>query len=133
MDFRVWTLAALLVVLSGSTAAAQLQPESSRSPGQQTLGNPTELPTPPQGGVEVVKIDTNLVTVPVIASSRAGHRVTDLRKEEFRLAEDGVTQEIAFLAAVNVPFHVVLMIDTSDSTQSKLARLGGRRSLSSIN
>jgi len=81
-------------------------------------------PTPPQDqDVDTLKIDTNLVTVPVIASSRAGNYIADLKKEEFKLSEDGVAQEISFLATVNAPFYVVLMLDTSDSTQEKLAQI----------
>jgi Ca-activated chloride channel homolog len=81
-------------------------------------------PTPPQDqDVETLKIDTNLVTVPVIASSRGGNYIADLKKEEFKLSEDGVPQEISFLATVNAPFYVVLMLDTSDSTQEKLAQI----------
>ena len=70
--------------------------------------------------VETLKIDTNLVTVPVIASSRTGSYIADLKKEEFKLTEDGVAQEIAFLASVDAPFYVVLMLDTSNSTKEKL-------------
>jgi Ca-activated chloride channel family protein len=70
--------------------------------------------------VETLKIDTNLVTVPVIASLRNGSYIADLKKEEFKLTEDGVVQEIAFLASVDAPFYVVLMLDTSSSTKEKL-------------
>jgi len=70
--------------------------------------------------VEVLKIDTNLVTVPVIASSRTAGYIADLKMEEFKLTEDGVAQEIAFLASVDAPFYVVLMLDTSNSTKEKL-------------
>ena len=70
--------------------------------------------------VDRLTIDTNLVTVPVIASSRTGSYVADLKKEEFKLTEDGVAQEIAFLASVDAPFYVVLMLDTSNSTKEKL-------------
>ena len=70
--------------------------------------------------LETVKVDTNLVTVPVIASSRTGKYIADLLKEEFKIAEDGVPQEIAFLATVNAPFTMVLLLDTSGSTKEKL-------------
>jgi VWFA-related protein len=70
--------------------------------------------------VEVLKIDTKLVTVPVIASARTGSYIADLKKEEFKLTEDGVAQEIAFLASIDAPFYVVLMLDTSLSTKEKL-------------
>jgi Mg-chelatase subunit ChlD len=121
MKVLPWAVAALILVLFVSMPAAQPQRNPQR-PGEQkpANSNPAEQPTPPQGDVETVKIDTNLVTVPVIASSRSGNYIADLRKEEFKLSEDGVAQEIAFLATVNVPFYVVLMLDTSDSTQEKL-------------
>ena len=61
--------------------------------------------------------------MPVIASSRDGRYIGDLTKEEFKLAEDGVPQEISFLATVNAPFTLVLMLDTSDSTQEKLPQI----------
>ena len=122
MKFLLWTFAALTLILSVSFASAQPQRDTQRPREQKpAIPKPVEVPLePPQGEVETVKIDTNLVTVPVIASSRSGNYTTDLRKEEFKLSEDGVAQEIAFLATVNVPFHVVLMLDTSASTQEKL-------------
>ena len=70
--------------------------------------------------VETIKIDTNLVTVPVIAMDANGMYIGDLRQEEFALMEDGVAQQIAFFGKVSMPFHVVLMLDTSSSTQDKL-------------
>jgi hypothetical protein len=78
---------------------------------------------PPDQDIEKLKIDTNLVTVPVIASSRTGTYIADLKKEEFKLSEDGVPQEIAFLASIDAPFHVVLMLDTSNSTEEKLPQI----------
>jgi hypothetical protein len=87
---------------------------------------PTPEPTETQPGdqdIEKLKIDTNLVTVPVIASSRTGTYIADLKKEEFKLSEDGVPQEIAFLASVDAPFHVVLMLDSSNSTEEKLPQI----------
>jgi VWFA-related protein len=43
-----------------------------------------------------------------------------MRKDEFTLLEDGVRQELAFFATVTQPFTVVLMLDTSASTEEKL-------------
>ena len=60
------------------------------------------------------------MTVPVIARSRNGLYISDLRKEEFNLTEDGVAQQIAFLATVNAPFYLVLLLDTSASTEEKI-------------
>lgn len=72
---------------------------------------------------ETLKLDTNLVTVPVIVSDRHDSYLTDLRQDEFTLYEDGVKQEIAFFASVKAPFNVVLMLDTSGSTREKLRQI----------
>ena len=72
---------------------------------------------------DAIKIDTDLVTVHLIASDRADVYVHDLTKDEFTIYEDGVPQQIEFFAAVRTPFHVVLMLDTSASTQEKLGQI----------
>ncbi|HWP56182.1 MAG TPA: VWA domain-containing protein [Pyrinomonadaceae bacterium] len=109
MKFLTHVLLIFSLVLSASVAGAQ----TSQDP------KPVNRPSPEQD-VDTLKIDTNLVTVPVIASSRTGSYIADLKKEEFKLTEDGVAQEIAFLASVDAPFYVVLMLDTSNSTKEKL-------------
>lgn len=76
-------------------------------------------PAEPQE-IDTLKTDTDLVTVPVIATDRNGLAITDLSQQEFSLTEDGVSQQIAFFGKVAAPFHVVLMLDTSSSTQDKL-------------
>ena len=75
------------------------------------------------GGEETIRIDTNLVTLPVIASDRQNRYIPDLKREEFSLTEDGVKQEIVFFAAIEEPINVVLMLDTSSSTIEKLGQI----------
>src|SRR5689334_15641912 len=75
----------------------------------------------PAQDVDTIKIDTDLVTVPVIATDNNGAYVADLRQEEFSVTEDGVAQQIAFFGKISLPFHVVLMLDTSSSTRDKLS------------
>lgn len=91
---------------------------------QSQSGSQKPKPTdePPQD-IETLKIDTDLVTVPVIATNTGGFHIADLRQEEFAISEDGVAQEIAFFGKVAAPFHVVLMLDTSSSTQDKLKQI----------
>jgi Mg-chelatase subunit ChlD len=97
------------------------QPEEQSKPGTDAAGN--EAGAAERQETETVKIDTGLVTVPVIVSTRGGTYVPDMRQEEFSIFEDGVQQEVTFFATVTEPFHVVLMIDTSASTQEKLSRI----------
>ena len=120
---KILLLLLALSVFASASAQSRRQPQTSGPPQrpvptQQTQATPE--PTPPDQDVETLKTDTDLVTVPVIASSRAGNYIADLTKEEFKLSEDGVPQQIAFLATVNAPFHVVLLLDTSASTKEKL-------------
>src|SRR4030095_4973537 len=82
-----------------------------KSQPQKPKTDSTNSQPAPNQDIEPLKIDTNLVTVPVIASSRTGSYIADLKKEEFKLTEDGVPQEISFLASVDAPFYVVLMLD----------------------
>src|SRR5688572_17600701 len=69
---------------------------------------------------DVIRVNTTLVTLPVSAMDRDGRYVPNLQKEDFRIWEDGVEQDVAFFQSVDKPFSVVLMLDTSPSTQFRL-------------
>lgn len=71
---------------------------------------------------EAVKVETNLVTLPVVVSDRGGRYVPDLKAEEFNVSEDGAEQKVSFFATVSEPFHVVLLMDTSASTTAEKMR-----------
>jgi Mg-chelatase subunit ChlD len=73
--------------------------------------------------METLRVDTNLVTVPVIISDRGDRYIPDLKQEEFAVYEDGTKQEISFFETVTAPFNVVLMLDTSASAQEKLGQI----------
>src|SRR5262245_45951815 len=66
-----------------------------------------------------IKMDTALVTIPASVIDRDGKFVPFLKKRVFRLYEDGVEQDIESLTSVEAPFHVVLVLDTSNSTTFK--------------
>jgi len=69
---------------------------------------------------DVIRFDTSLVTIPVSVLDRYGRYVPLLRHENFRIFENGVEQKIAYFATTDSPFSVVLLIDTSGSTQYRL-------------
>ena len=73
----------------------------------------------------VLRITANLVSVPVTVINRQGQYVVDLRKDDFRLYEDGVEQTIAHFSNVDQPFSVALLIDTSGSTAPFLDQIKG--------
>ena len=65
---------------------------------------------------DVVRIDTNLVTVPVSVLDRQGRFISDLRREQFNVFENGVEQKLAYFESTEKPFTVALLLDTSGST-----------------
>lgn len=73
--------------------------------------------------VEILKTETDLVMVPVIATDRSGLYITDLKKDDFTITEDGVKHEVAFFGTVAKPFQVVLLLDTSASTRETLNQI----------
>ncbi len=113
--FSMAVVLLVAVAVTAQTRPTRPKPRATPTPVVTDTDTPAE-----QKDVETLKTDTNLVTVPVIATDRAGIYLSDLTKDEFVIVEDGVKQEIAFFSQVSAPFHVVLMLDTSASTQDKL-------------
>ena len=89
---------------------------------QKPAAQPDQTPTGPEevDAGDVIKVSTTLVTIPVSVMDRDGRYVPNLVKDDFRIWEDGVEQEVAFFQSVDKPFSVVLMLDTSPSTQFRL-------------
>ena len=72
---------------------------------------------------EPVKLRTTLVQVPVIVKDEGERYLTDLKKEDFKLYENGKAQEITFFGTTEIPFNVALLIDSSGSTVEQLAQI----------
>jgi VWFA-related protein len=124
--------AALLVILSAHTPAgrAQVREEAyqrprrvSPTPTPAQPGAPSKSSAPkPSGGEEVdeddvVRIETQLVSVPAIVTDRTGRPLTGLSAADFQIFEDGRPQKIANFSTTEAPFEVALLLDTSGSTR----------------
>ena len=72
---------------------------------------------------EVIKIDTNLISVPVVVNDRQGRFIPNLRQSDFTIFQDGEPQEISFFAPVEEPISVALLLDTSKSTRGVLGEI----------
>jgi VWFA-related protein len=70
-----------------------------------------------------LKIETNLVTIPVSVFDRNGLYIPGLRQSEFKIFEEGVEQEIAYFGTTDKPFTVALVIDVSPSTAYKIEEI----------
>lgn len=67
-----------------------------------------------------IKVQTTLVSVPVIVSDRAGRYISGLRLENFKLYQDRIEQRIAIFDAAEEPLNIALLLDTSRSTSRVL-------------
>ena len=117
--FSVLLVLTIALTISFAQTRPTRQKPNPPKPETPPATQPEQTPAEPQE-LDTLKTDTDLVTVPVTATDRNGVYITDLGKEDFAIAEDGVPQEIAFFGKVAAPFHVVLMLDTSSSTEDKL-------------
>ena len=67
-----------------------------------------------------LRVDVNLVTVPVTVTDAMSRTVTGLRKEDFVLYEGNTKQEIRYLSEEDGPISVGLILDLSKSMTNKI-------------
>ena len=90
--------------------------------------NPVASATPPAATADkpaadevdegdVVRVETQLVSVPAVVTNNAGRPITGLRAENFLLFENGQQQKITNFATTEAPFEIALLLDTSGSTR----------------
>ena len=91
---------------------------------------PTEKTAPPVTPAttrsdedEVIKVETNLVTMPVSVLDREGRFISGLQQRDFKLFENGIEQKVEYFQSVEQPFTVILMIDVSPSTQWQIEEI----------
>lgn len=120
---------------SGQTAddSSQTAPRPSRPPvlGGANRDANDQKPVTPQkdagpeevGAGDVVRVETTLVSIPVSVMDRDGKYIPNLRKEDFRIWEDGVEQQVAYFASTEKPFTVALMLDTSGSVRFRMEEI----------
>jgi VWFA-related protein len=102
---------------------AQPKPNAQPTPNAQTGGTQTNPAQTDAGAVDetdVVKVETNLVSIPVSVFDRNGLYIPNLKQADFKIFEDGKEQEIAYFGSSDKPFTVVLLLDTSASTEYKI-------------
>ncbi|HVF28081.1 MAG TPA: VWA domain-containing protein [Pyrinomonadaceae bacterium] len=130
---RVLLMPALLILGSvprGVQAQQQSSPERQQQQRPRRVGGqapaaadrPAPSSTPSVGEEvdedDVVRVDTQLVSVPAIVTDSAGRILTGLRADNFSVFEDGSAQRIANFATTEAPFEVALLLDTSGSTRA---------------
>src|SRR5688572_2380491 len=83
---------------------------------------PKPTPTPAPEELDVVRITSNLIAVPVSVTDANGQPVLGLTANQFRIEEDGRSQQIAQLGdPEQVPLDIALLIDVSASVEARFA------------
>jgi|SRR5882672_3338650 len=117
-----------LVILFG---AANLSPSLAQQSDPKAQRPRQVFPRDEQQPEEVVKVDTDLVSLDVFANDFEGRPVRNLRQEDFKLYVDGVEQPLAFFQVERRsgeprPLAVVFALDISGSmTAEEMERLRG--------
>jgi VWFA-related protein len=70
--------------------------------------------------VDVIKVYSNLVSVPVIVSDRDGRYIPGLKQDDFKLYDNSTQQKLSFFDAAEEPLNIALLLDTSRSTEGVL-------------
>ena len=71
----------------------------------------------------VLRVNSSLVLIPAHVTTVSGSPVTNLKKEDFALFEDGVPQTITHFSQDDAPVSVGVLLDASGSMQNKMARV----------
>ena len=69
---------------------------------------------------EVVKVNTQLVDVPIVITDKTGKPLLNLKENNFVIYEDGKKQQLESFRTTAAPFEVALLLDTSGSTRADL-------------
>jgi len=126
----------------GGQAPAGQNPNAQQNPNQQEAppdaGGPTNEagpyaipkkgeepppPPPPERPKKVegmpdysIRVDVPLVTVPVMVTTKDGQFISDLKKENFRVYEDGAPQAISDFKIEDAPITAVLVVEFASTS-----------------
>ena len=82
----------------------------------------SQLPLPEKGGF-TLKVDVSMVLVEATVRDDRGRIANDLKREDFRVLEDGVEQQIIYFSRDELPLAVALVVDGSSSISPVLREL----------
>jgi len=124
---RLLIVSVFLIGISITQISSQ-QTQRPRRVNSNTDQNQTNEPKkPPTTGSaevdegDVIRTDTQLVSVPAVVTDSAGHPLSGLRSDNFRIIEDGQPQTISNFGTTETPFEIALLLDTSGSTRDDVA------------
>lgn len=116
---------AVVIVHGSSAQEATQQPPAQRPRRVNGTGETDPKKTVSPGDEvdegDVVKVETQLVSVPAVVTDSSGRPLSGLRAENFRIIEDGQPQTLTNFGTTETPFEIALLLDTSGSTRDDVA------------
>jgi VWFA-related protein len=85
-------------------------PQAAQAPAQQNPPKPQQQA--PQSGVSIA-VEVPVVTLDVIATTQRGDLLTGLKKENFKITDEGVTQTITNFGPTEAPITIVMLMEFS--------------------
>jgi len=97
-----------------AVAQAPTGPQGGSQQQQQNKPGPPTTPQQqaPQSGV-TISVEVPVVTLDVVATTQHGDILTGLKKENFRVVDDGVTQTITNFGPTDAPITIVMLMEFS--------------------
>jgi len=74
---------------------------------------------------DVIKVNTQVVSIPVRVLDKKNRFISGMTKENFKIYEDDVEQDVALFSNEHQPFTVTLLLDMSYSSTFKIADIQG--------
>jgi Ca-activated chloride channel homolog len=118
----------VFALLCAGVTSSSMFAKSDSSPGASAFAFPSPSPRVreeiPQDSDEVIKVETNLTNIFFTAADKNKRFISDLKKEDIRVMEDGQPQEIfTFQQNIDLPLSLAILIDTSASEERTLPDL----------
>jgi VWFA-related protein len=108
---RVVTLAIFVLVLLALGFELFPTLDATADASQQPAATPT------------IKVEVDLVPLEVSVRDQGGRPLENLRRDDFRVLEDGVEQQVRYFSHAEIPLALALVVDSSTSVAASLADL----------
>ncbi len=90
-----------------------------------TLGDGTRVATSirTRGVAYAESVDVDVVQLTATVTDGGGHFVRGLQRQDFRVFEDGVAQQVTSFASENVPLEIIVAVDVSGSMTDAMPKV----------
>jgi Ca-activated chloride channel homolog len=117
MRFRSLVFLLATIFCASCLVYAQQQPAAPAPPA----GQPGQAPDQPQQGPTRITTQVNLVDVLLTVLDRRNKLVPNLEKQDFKIFDDNVAQEIRYFSKQSdLPLRIGMLMDTSNSIRDRI-------------